>query len=300
MMSVKPQIIEKASVVAALGMRFRDTATGATIIGGLQVTAFPDGKKFAETQLFPSRSGVYTLHQAKGLEAAFRYGAGDGGFWQQHPPAQPFSVSVNDLEARFQPFSLSVEVPQRGLLNWLPLPDASPPSPTPSVPLYSAPTRATPDGMAVIRAELWDFANQIPASWAVLEAYLDGTLRARSFADEHGRVALLFPYPPWPPSAVASPPDAPLQRVWPLELRALYDAPVTSPLSPPAAPTDAAGAPDLRATLTQNEATLWADATAATPLGTVSLHYGAELFVKSGPAPASPSAPEDRLFLSAV
>jgi hypothetical protein len=48
--------------------------------------------------------------------------------------------------------------------------------------------------------------------------------------------------------------------------------------------------PDLRAMLSQPEATLWADSELTMPLDTVSLRYGRELIVKSRP-PLSMSPP---------
>ena len=149
---------------------------------------------------------------------------------------------MEDLERRFLPFSFVAELPFKGLYNWTspldPAP-ASPPDLPRNVPLYSAPTRRAPAGMAVVRAELRDAVLDAPAAWAVVEARLEGQLLARGFADERGQLALIFPYPAplkFPP---VSPPDSPptaqgpplMQQEWHITLSAAY-----APQSPPSTP----------------------------------------------------------------
>src|SRR5262249_32806743 len=124
------------------------------------------------------------------------------------------------------------------------------------VPLYSAPTRPTPVGMAVVRAQLWDDTAQSPAAYAMLEAQTAGHKLARSFADAAGRVALFFPYPEPIDFVVASPINpTPLgvstpyaTHSWLIQLNAAY--------SPQARGKQL---PDLCTVLSQRTATLWAD-----------------------------------------
>ena len=60
--------------------------------------------------------------------------------------------------------------------------------------------------MSVIRAEM-NNSNGKPAAWAVLEVRLSGKLIARGFADEAGKIALIFPTPAPLNNSLASPPE---------------------------------------------------------------------------------------------
>src|SRR5262249_9102497 len=67
-----------------------------------------------------------------------------------------------------------------------------------AVPLFSAPSRAVPPGLAVVRAELRELATEQPAAWAFVEAqYSSGgsTRTACGLSDDQGRVVLMFPDP---------------------------------------------------------------------------------------------------------
>jgi hypothetical protein len=154
--------------------------------------------------------------------------------------------------------------------------------------------------MAVIRAELWDLAHNVAAAWAVLEGYLNNQLIARGVADEKGRIALIFPYPAPRPFVVGSPPGSPVasppiatgppltEQVWPITIRALYEL---RPALPPLVGELGLEPqlPDLDTTLSQREATLWADDLATQTLGEVSLQYGRELTLKSKRASSPPT-----------
>ncbi|HEX8502107.1 MAG TPA: hypothetical protein VF659_16095 [Pyrinomonadaceae bacterium] len=158
-------------------------------------------------------------------------------------------------------------------------------NPAQALPLYSAPTRPVTGGLAVLRAALWDAAAGAPAAWALLEARVNGQPTARGYADAAGRVALVFPYPE-PASFVQQnqpQPATPFTRQeWPVSVFASY-----KPRSP------APPVPDLKATLAQPRATLWADAARTTPLTKVTLRSGQQLVVRSNEA-ATDSAPDGR------
>lgn len=276
---------------APLGVRFWDAVSGRTIGDGLRVTAYPTGQVTSKVQAFTNHSGVYAWRNLPGL-SDFEHGANTEQFLAHMPvPTRPFTVEVVDGLRRFQPFSFAVDVPCRGLFSWTCVEDASPPEPASQagwVPLFSAPTRAVASGFAVIRALLWDVTADLPAAWAVLEAWIADRRVARGFADEQGQVALIFPWPaPVDPTfdpsgsmqtSTASPPlSAPTrenralgEQVWPVKLQARY-APVHS--APPI--------PDLCATLQQAPALLWSDVARASPLPEVMLKFGAELVVRS-------------------
>lgn len=298
------ELLERLTLVAPLGLRFHDAATGERVGGGLNVTVYPANNTLQRTEAFPNRSGVYVVHHAPGLRE-FEHGAGDDEFWRNLPPPRSFVVEVIDGERRFQPFSFEAELPApRGLFNWLSPVEPSPPAGARSLPLYSAPARAVSPGMAVIRADLWDAEADTPAAWAVLEARLEGQLQARGLSDERGRVALVFPYPKPTDAPTSSPVASPpvnknvplLEQTWELALSAGYaPADDTAARRPPAIP-------DLRATLEQLNAPpakLWTDLAAQEELLSVTLKYGPELILKSQDSiNVSPPAPRSVLYIT--
>jgi hypothetical protein len=306
MVSKPGQVLERLTLVAPLGLRFHDAATGENVGGGLSVTVYPSNNSARRVEAFVNRSGTYVLHHAPGLQRAFEHGAGDEEFWLNLPPSQTFVVEVVDQGRRFQPFQFEVELPApRGLYNWLSPFEPSPPEGARSIPLYSAPARALNAGMAVVRADLWNAHTNAPARWAVLEARLDGQLHARGMSDERGSVALIFPYPKPTDSPLASPVASPpvnknvplLEQTWELTLNAGYAPPPEDD-----AATNPAPLPDLRATLDQLNAppaTLWADFANLEELAGVTLKYGQELILKSQDSiTVSPPAPQSVLFIT--
>lgn len=297
-MNTTLQRIDSLTMVAPLGLRFRDESTGDFVGDGLSVAVFEPGKPAGKTQAVANPSGVYVAHHAAGL-TAIEHGRGGAEFWSNLPPKKNFVVAVTDEERRFQPFQIEVQLPERSVLTWASPFGLSPPDDTASIPLYSSPVRRVPAGMAVLRADLWDASNDLPAAWAVVEAYIDSQLITRGMADDQGRLALIFPQPAprrftaSSPPGITSPPGAtglPLtEQTWSINLRALYERTDPPPLLPGEFEPEQQF-PNLRATLSQPEATLWADPERTTPLGTVSLSYGRELILKSRP-PLSMSLP---------
>jgi hypothetical protein len=301
--------LDRLTMVAPLGLRFHDTVSGNVVGDGLSVWAYPPEKPAAKQRALGNRRGVYVLHHGYGLRG-IENGDGTQLYWDNNPPSRDFVIQVSDDERRFQPFQFTATLPVRGVFEWNGF-DDSPPSARSSVPLFSSPVRNVPGGMAVIRAELWDTAVDGPAAWAVFEAYDAGRRIAQGVADEKGRVVLIFSYPapitfasPSPPgSPLGSPPVAsgpPLtEQVWPLGLRALY-TPVR-PVSPVSSPLNSTepdqSFPDLRFTLSQPEATLWADAALSEVLLETNLRFGRELILKSRPILGSPlSATRDSVL----
>ena len=290
--------LDRVTTVAPLGLQFHDAASGTIVGEGLSVWAFPLNRPVAKRLLIANRVGVYILHHAEGL-IDLEHGAGDQSYWQGLPAPKQFVIEVSDEHSRFQPFQLTVDLPTRGIYKWIGVGDGSPLSPMTSIPLYSSPARQAFGGMAVVRAELHDpfrAGDEGNASGAVLELYDDDVLIARGFADEQGRIALIFPYPSprsFPPgsppgSALSSPPvstgPALTDQVWILKARALYSPPLSSPLNQPAEDS----LPDLKSTLAQTDAQLWADADQTETLSEVALQFGRELILKSRSTSASP------------
>jgi len=298
-------VLERLTLTAALGLVFRDAATGERVGAGLRVEVYRKSNPTPRAVMFPNPSGVYVLHSAPGLDE-LRFGAGDDAFWAGLPPPLVYVVEVSDEWRRFVPLSLEVELPRPapGVYSFDSPLGTSPPEghAPPSVPLYSAPSRSVPPGFAALRAELWDAEAAAPAAWAVVEARSAGRLCARGISDEGGRLALLFPYPAPARAAAASPPDSPpsMRNVpltgqsWELAITAAY----TGALSRPAA----APFPDVRQTLGQlNEpaASLWADRAGGEELSTVTLNFGRGLVLRSeSDASLSPPAPQSALLIT--
>jgi hypothetical protein len=274
-------LLETVSRVAPLGVSFRDEATGDVVADGLQVSAWPEGQPSLRRESKVNRSGVHVFMDLPGLRA-LEGGAGDAAYWSTLTGRKPFTIEVVDTLGRFQPCSFRAELPHRGPLGF----DAgsSPPAPTPSVPLFSAPARQAASTLASLRAELWDTQAQAPAAWALVEATPTNGSRVRGIADAQGRVALFFAYPPPVELAVAPKPKSPplpttrplLEQEWTVRLRVRY-----APRGPLQAP------PDLEDTLAQPAASVGTNTSQWQPHVERTLRYGQALVVKTQDAPRS-------------
>jgi hypothetical protein len=212
-------------------------------------------------------------HDRAANEVSFETSA-DGRAWtRRRVVARPFPLSAVKVELGAGS-SASVADPGAAFFDNFLLES----NPSPFVPLYSAPTRATQGGMAVLRAELWNPQARdglgAPASYALVEARVAGMPTLRGVADARGRLALVFPYPP--PSGETDehgntqPPPAFTSQRWDVELRAFYaPAEEASPL------------PDLKAVFRQPFANLWSDEALSVPLTKAALRFGQELVVRS-------------------
>jgi hypothetical protein len=257
-------ILDRITLVTPLALSFWDPVSNAVIRDGLVVTAYPPNQPEQAVQASVNRLGIYTLRNLPGLRAV-ENGIGDAAFWINPPATRTFVVEVQDIQRRFQPFSLTLSAPVRGVFAWEHGTPESPPQPT-SIPLFSAPARSVPAGMAAVRAELFDPIHQQPAAWAILQVRLAGQLLARGLADEAGRLVLIFPYPE--PNLASHIPLT--QQVWSLQLQAAYAWSATVPPSP-----------DLEAALAQPSATLWQDSARSLPLTQANLSFGRELILRS-------------------
>ncbi len=289
---------DRLTLVAPLGLRFHDVTTGALVGDGLSVWAYPVGRPGAKRAAVGNRKGVYVLHHGYGLRER-EQGDGSRSYWDNPvPPNKDFVIEVTDEQQRFQPFQFTASLPAEGIYEWDVILE-SPLSGRSTIPLFSSAIRSVSAGMAIIRAELWDTSIDGPAAWAMLEAFTGGKFLGRGVADETGRIALIFPYPTPLSFAPASPPGSPpgsppvatspplTEQIWSLELRAFY-TPERPVFSPPDFSETGQALPDLRFTLTQPAATMWADAEQTEILQETNLRFGRELILKSRPAPASP------------
>lgn len=268
------RVLETIGRVSPLGCRFYDAVQDRIVYEGLQVTAYLLSTPEKRRSAVVTRSGAFSFRQIPCL-TALEFGMGDDDYWQSLPPAKKAAVEVIDLQGQFQPFWFEVDVPMKGLVVSICGETSSPPESSVGIPLYSAPTRSVKEGIAVLRAQLWDATEDVPASWAYIEVWNGTTLRRRGIADREGRLAIFFPYPDLDVLAPGSPPldTQPLHgKVWSLEIRGHYQRwdPVPD-------------IPNICEVLAQPTAQLWSGDSPLSPLSTVQLEYGRELVVKSTP-----------------
>jgi len=175
MMSDPVRILERLTLVTPLGVQFWDEVSGSIIADGLSVTTYPASNPARRVPGFPNRSGTYVMQNLPGLRD-FENGAGDAEFWDNLDPLSrlPFVIEVVDYTRRFQPFLFSADLPVRGLFTLECVSGSPPDKARPVVPLYSAPSRAVPGGMAVLRSSLWNPLVDAPAAWAMLEGRING------------------------------------------------------------------------------------------------------------------------------
>ena len=282
--------------MAPLGVRFFDPVIGkhvSDLVVSARPTAHPRARALA---MSPNRSGVFVLYSTPGL-ADFLSGSGDTAFWAAMPTPVHYTLIVADPQQRYLPFSFRVDVPTRGLYTWsCPLRSPIEADPTAGVPLFSTPQRPPPEGMAVLRADLYDPVADRPAAWAVVEVHYEDRMLGRGIADARGQVAVFFPNPPPLDFLPSSPPAAPLapgtlsppaagslwEQAWTVNIRVGW-VPPRAP-SPPDAQVQPAEAPDLCASLSQLEeppAFVWADAAQTRLLTEASLKFGQDLVLRS-------------------
>jgi len=202
-----------------------------------------------------TRSGFYAFAHLPGLRQ-LEFGAGTNEYWSSIPDREKrdMVVMVEDAQGRFLPVAFTAVTPYQKLFGLACLPEDLPLA---TIPLFSAPARPAPGGLAVVRAELRTAEG--PAVHAVLEVLLADRLLGRGLADAQGRTVVFFPYPA---SAIGEPVPL-LQRKWDITLRARYShKPALKP----------GGPPDLCAVFAQPVAAPLAPSSAT-------LIYGQELFV---------------------
>lgn len=117
-MSTAFRTLETQSILAPLGVRFRDAVTGALVESGLRVKVYPTANPSRVSDALPNRSGTYVVHRAAGLHHVTR-GAGDDKFWKSLPPGQEFTAEVFDERGDYLPLSFQLSLPVRGLFTWI-------------------------------------------------------------------------------------------------------------------------------------------------------------------------------------
>jgi len=278
---------DRITSLCPLGVRLRDDATGRTVDDGPVVVACPKPDPARRLAATANRSGLYVFHHLPGLRE-LETADGSAEFCSNLPEnsRRPFVVEVQDPSGWFLPFTFEVRLPYQGVFNLDCALTASPPFPLLSppasalaqVPLFSAPQRPVPRGLAALRADLCDTVEQEPARWAVVAVTCSVPFRAPvrglGIADERGSLLVLFSYPE--PNDLF--PGSPLNNGLPLaeqEWKVSLTAHYRRQSAPPRVP-------DLCTVLGQQSqpaAQLWSDAGLTQELREATLKFGRELIV---------------------
>lgn len=270
--------LETLTTFTLLGIRFWDAILDKQITDGLSVTAWPLDQPNRLTTATPTRSSIYAFHHLPGMRR-----------WEQATGAEAlaaspgdrtrFVITITDSQQRYFPTVFTVDLPLPYLGIFPTAVPTSPPAPAhPGFYLFSAPTRPTAPGLAVLRAQLVQANSPQPAAFAVLEAELLGQTWY-GFSDARGIATLLFPYPPFTSTPGTSPPGGPplSEQQWTVTLRARYEPTAQTVLSGTSLPT-------LNSLFAQTAATLWPTTSGtAVPQLTFTLIYGQELVLHTSP-----------------
>lgn len=194
------------------------------------------------------------------------------------------TVVIVDPARRLHPVRLRQRVPLRDLVVWSWGADDA----RPVVRGYPTPVHPVPDGVAAVRARLWDVALEAPAAWALLRVRTNGRAHV-GLSGEDGQVVVFVPLPR-PRIGVA------LQdQTWPISVEVAY-----SRLTAPAAKLDTVGVlpgatvrgdlPTLDAIEGQRSALVfstWTSADTHIPYVPPPLPADGDLFLASDPRPSA-------------
>jgi len=265
-------VLERLSLVTPLGVRFRDEATGSYVGDALSVVVYPAGQPELRTSGIVNPSSIFVFRNLPGLRD-LEFGEGDTAYWNDAPRFD-FILEVVDRANRYLPFQLPIQLPQRRILGIeLTSPLSSPLAMQIGLeegflPLFSSPSRASLDGLGVMRAELVDGGTGLPASWALLEAKAGEQRLVTGMADRQGRVMLPLFYPK-PVITLGSPgnTNTPLaQQTWAVDFTVRYRRREPVP-----------DIPDLVDVLTQPAAQAWEQTSPLSAWTQATLQFGREL-----------------------
>lgn len=309
-MTVEPTLrpLEHHTITSPFGVRFWDVVERAFVTTGLRI-AVSEVDSPRTLTAFANSSGVWVVNglrlrrpRAEFPDEAtflasddFRWGDGRQEFWTRwSTPVTSLELTVGEQGAtpgeppdgiRFVPYRFRSPAPQRGLARRV-----CGAGPVDAMPVYPAPARPAPVGMAAVRAQLAEpgATARRPAAWARLDVSINNVIVGTSYADHKGRVAVMFPWPTPIDSSLHSPPagsggNALLNQRWRVRLRAYYDQLPPNEI------------PDLCRVLAQHEVTLL-DVAPGVPLGERDLEYGRELVVRSADVGSPPSRMSDLLL----
>jgi hypothetical protein len=258
--------LERRVLRGVLGLRLRDAATGAQVTSGLNITAWQIGTSWPLTAAARAQgSGIYGFRSLPGLEAYVRGEREATDFCVDADAAANYVVAIEDGERRFLPQLHLLCLPRVALLD---------------VPLYANPARSLTPGIGVIRGQVVakppapadPLLEPQPASWAIVQAQVNGGLVYETVSDDRGMFALFVPY--------ARPGVTPNQ--WSVGLRVRSQASRVVPVA--GVPLAAyAGLPAMGQVLVQAHCQVYDAAGDAAPVNVVTrtLVMGAELIAES-------------------
>ena len=196
-------------------------------------------------------NGIFAIHHRPSA-GGFASGVGDDAFWAS-PPSDVgrWRVEVTDAARRFLPFAFAIDGAVRvGLvarevcgigvagasssvagLHTV----ASPPGATmPVLPLFPAPSRAVPSGVAPISAQL-ETRDARPVAGALVRVTLPGPTYAFGMSDATGSVLVLAPYPELDEAHLSPPSGNPKpvrEQTWPVTAEVFWDPSLAAPDRP--------------------------------------------------------------------
>jgi hypothetical protein len=294
------EVVEVVRIRSVLGVAFHDLLTDARIVEGLRVTAWPATGGRA-TPAFQTASGAYAFRGLEGmrqLELPDSDHLGDPELVDtdlDDTEPRRFVVQVVDRRGRYLDTVLVVDVPTMGLVTQGDILDTAHNGSHDRLPIYlfSAPTRAVPTHVAVIRGQVADHTTGAPVPWCRVDVVVDPDgqpRRSSGIADAGGNVLVTVPYPRFGPPAGADEPSVPgegarpaagtqgtpmVERSWPatVSVRCEPDRLEQRP---------GARAPALDRILGQGPTDLWAtnDGPPGPSLST-ELHHGADLILRT-------------------
>lgn len=284
--------LERVTRVAALGVRFFDPVRQ-RVVSDLVVHAYWPGSTRRPQPLHAGPSGIFALHSTGPEWIDLEATAGTDAFWGHLPAPRNVLLAVRDPAGRFLPFTLPAPVPPPGTgPGQLFTPDcllaspASLPWAIDAVPLFAAPAGVAPEGMAVVRADLWNLPADRPAAGAVLAVSFDGRGIGWGMADARGSVVAVVPYPepvdftPGSPGAG----ESPWSQTWELEIAVAVQANLTAWAPLPGASAASQPSLDLCAAwgqLQHPSATVWASRSPDQTMTTAVLRANADLILST-------------------
>ena len=282
MIALGPEL-ERVTRVAPFGFQLWDPATARPVSAGLRVLA--RDRRGTTRAVTPGPGGVFAIRDLP-IGSSFTGGAGDDAFWKQPPDLDAsWTIEGDDPLGRFLPFRFAAEGAMRignaAVVACRLPPDAggAPPNaagaPLPRLPLFSAPSRPAPAGMATISAGLATTSGASPAG-VLLEVRVTDT-PVYGLADRDGQVTVHLPWPS-PEAGNGNPPVAPRRPLaeehWDdVRIRAFRDPQLANPTSPDLC--------DVLAQLDHHEVAVLAKRKPSGALQPLSLEYGKTLVVRS-------------------
>ncbi len=155
------RVLDNVTRRTPLGLSLCDVSGAREPLDGLEIVVRLKTRPRISTRAFVNRSGIYCAADLPGL-AQFERSPDDIEAW--NIPPRPYRVEIRDPQHRFLRIVFDAELPFHGLFDdiW---PSLSPPSFfARGVPLFSTPSRPSPEPFAVVRAQLRELRTERAAA----------------------------------------------------------------------------------------------------------------------------------------